>query len=211
MKGSIVRSMSWGDSSPATARHVDWDADMPSQRRYRRWITDFEAFIDVEGQSHACRVSDISPAGVRVRLMGAAGVPVGTQLVFDLDGWGQVPAVVRHSGQDVLGIEFLLVEGEEVELARWLVTHSPKRRQARQARSIEASLRHAGETHACRVTDISRTGARVDLARVAEITVASEVTLLLPGQDPITASVRYAEDTSLGLNFHVVHEGDLPS
>ena len=102
-----------------------WECDIPARRRHRRWTTDAAAFVDVAGQSYPCRVADISPGGARICLLEAMQIGVGSEVGFDLEGWGEIVAVVRHGARDVLGLEFMLLEGEEVELTLWLLAHRP--------------------------------------------------------------------------------------
>ena len=98
-----------------------WECDLPARRRHRRWTTDVAAFVDVAGQSYSCRVADVSPGGARICLLEAIQIGVGSEVAFDLEGWGEIAAKVRHGATDVLGLEFMLLEGEEVELTLWLL------------------------------------------------------------------------------------------
>lgn len=187
-----------------------WSGDRPSQRRFRRWETDFAAELEIDGEAHWCRISDISPGGARLHLEAPEAVAVGAAVELALDGFGTVAATVRHSAAGLLGLEFALEAERQVELARWLVARQPGRRQERRKCHVEAAFRTGGVEFACIVTDLSRTGAGLTSADAEVLAVASELTLLLPGEAPLTASIRHVDGNVIGVMFMERYEGELP-
>lgn len=181
-----------------------------SRRRYRRWAVDVPAYVDVDGTPHYCLLFDISPQGARLRFADGTAPEVGTEVMFDLEGYGQIAAVVRHGGSGVVGIMFLHDEAAEVRLARWLLEVKPTRRQARHACRIDASVRFGKREFPCVVTDISRSGAAIEMEQVDLLAGSSEVELVLPGYAPIAASVRHIAGKTVGLMLIDGFHGELP-
>ena len=198
-------------TAEAAADRADaWGGDVPSQRRFRRWETDFAAEIEIAGRPRWCRVADISPGGARVHLDQPATVELGEALSLYLEGFGTVVACVRHAAPGVLGLEFEIEDDRQVELARWLVARQPGRRQERRKCYIEAGFRTGGVEYPCVVTDLSPTGAGLASRHAGVLAVASELTLLLPDQAPLAATIRHVDGEVIGVMFMDRFEGELP-
>jgi len=189
---------------------VPWQ-NPASRRRYRRWAVDLPVYVDVDGDPHYCLLFDISPGGARLRVIDGATPPVDTEVFVDLEGYGQIPAVVRHSAANIIGLMFLHDEADQVRLARWLIQAKPTRRQARHPCRIDATVRFGERELACVVTDLSRSGAAIQIEEAGQFVPSSEVKLLLPGYQPITASVRHVVGDTVGLMLIDGFHGELPN
>lgn len=181
-----------------------------SRRRFRRWSVDLPVYLDVDDNPHYCLLYDISPRGARLRIVDGATPKVDADVVLDLEGYGRIPAVVRHSAAGVVGLMFLHDDSAQEHVARWLLESKPTRRQARHDCRIEASVRTGGQELSCLVTDISRLGAAIQVAEAGQLTTSSEVQLLLPGYRPIAASIRYVLGNTVGLMLIDGFHGELP-
>ncbi len=181
-----------------------------AKRRFRRWSVDVPAYVDVGSASHYCTVTDISPGGARARLLDAEPLVLGTEVCLDLDGYGSVPAEVRHSASGVLGLRFRLDEAEQLVLAQWLASANIERRQRRYTCHIEGLIRTAGAETPCLVTDISRTGAGIRVEEAGNLVLSDEIVLTLPGRAPMAAIVRHIAGEKVGLILVDGYEGELP-
>jgi len=181
-----------------------------SRRRYRRWVVDLPAYIDAAGNTFYCLIYDITPAGARLRVVSGGELAPNADVFLDLEGYGQIPALVRHSSQDNVGLQFLHDERGEAQLHDWLFAVRPARRQHRYSCRLPAMLAIREDRVACIVTDLSRSGAAVEVAAPGRLSTGDEVRLMLPEQDAIAASVRHIEGNSVGLLLIDGYQGELP-
>lgn len=179
-------------------------------RRFRRWTVEISGYVEVDTVSHYCTITDISPGGARVRLLDVEPLDPGTEVRLDLEGYGSIPAEVRHSVSGVLGLMFLLDDAEQTGLGRWLVSANLDRPDTRYAYNIQAFLRATSGAYACVVTDLSRTGAGITVPDARGLAVSDEVVLTLPGHAPMAALIRYIVGDKIGLTLIDGYEGRLP-
>jgi hypothetical protein len=157
--------------------------------------------------AYPCAVYDVSPGGARVQMARAGDLEVGRLVLFDLEGYGVIPAEVRHVEGGFVGLRFTYDAAEEVEFARYLVTTRPPRRRARQAVSAAATLRAAASELPCVVSNIARTGAAVRMDEARHLGPGDEVTLRLAGHTPMQALVRYIDGNLVGLRLIDLYDG----
>ena len=172
-----------------------------TRRRYRRWSVNLSGNVLVDDEPRFCAIYDISPGGARVQVAEGDEVAIGRQVMLEVDGFGEIPAEVRHSAHGFLGLRFTYEPEEEVEFARHLVASRPPRRRERQAVSNAATLRLAGAEMPCVIVNISRTGAAVTLDETRHFVAGDEVWLRLAGGASLAALVRYVDGNAVGLRL----------
>jgi hypothetical protein len=134
----------------------------------------------------------------------------GMEITLEIEGYGAVPARVRHADSGIVRIMFLHGEDGEEGLARWLLWLKPQRQQTRYACQIEASLRLLHRDYPCTVFNLSRNGAAITMSDISKLVISSEVILYLPGYGSIAASVRHNDGNTVGLVLIDGYLGDLP-
>lgn len=202
--GSEVNSLSGGDPKPR-------QSDDQARRRFRRWSVNLPASVSVLQAPRSCSVFDLSPAGARVRLFDGEALARGTEVVLELDGFGSIPAEVRHTVDGYTGLMFLLDEASEVQLARHLVSMQAERRQHhRESARTEATLRPKSGDYPCVVENISRTGASVLVNDARHLMEGDDLVLRIAGFADIAAVVRRLDEGEVALMFHHEIAGELP-
>lgn len=182
-----------------------------SRRRYRRWAVNLRASISVVLEPRACSVFDLSPAGARIRLLNGDTLAQGTEVLLELDGFGTVPAEIRHTVEGFTGLMFLLDEASEIRLARHLVGLQPDRRQhPRESSHATATLRPRSGDTPCIVENISRTGANILVNDTRHLMEGDDLSLRIAGFGDIAAIVRRVDDGEVALLFHRELVGELP-
>jgi hypothetical protein len=131
-------------------------------------------------------------------------------VTVEIAGFGQLPALVLRSDQDSAGVRFLHEAGGEERLRDWLAKAAPPRPQPRHKCSFPAVIAKEGEELDCTVTDLSRYGAAVEVPSTDGLALKTEVTLILPEFELLTASVRHIKDKRVGLYIADGYQGDLP-
>ena len=181
-----------------------------SRRRYRRWMVDLPAYVVADGKTLYCLIYDITPAGARLRVVAGGELLAGRKVSIDLEGYGQIPAEVRHSTLGVAGLAFLHGANDEARFAHWLARLRPHRRQRRYSCHLPAVLVLGAAEIPCVVTDLSRSGAAAQVKDSERLARGSELKLVLPHCEPIAASVRYVEGGTVGLLLIDGYQGELP-
>ncbi len=187
-----------------------WRKEPLSRRKYRRWQVNLPAVLHVAGEPHNCWIHDLSPGGAQVAAETAGRLAPERDVVLYLGGYGSVDAQVRYSRDRRLGLAFLTEEEARVSLARHLVSLRPARRPARHEARIEATIRSTHAEMTCVVENLSRTGARIQLAEPRHLLLSEEVLLVLPGYGSIAATVRHLDGSRIGLFLTDGFEGPLP-
>ena len=73
------------------------------RRRYRRWNVSIPSRFKDKGGTHDCIICDLSPAGAGVEMASEQTLPVGTDVILQLEGFGAIPSETRHNGSERLG------------------------------------------------------------------------------------------------------------
>jgi hypothetical protein len=176
-------------------------ADADSRRRHRRWFVDFRSTFQAGEETLPCAVCDLSPGGACIEPSEPSEIVVGALIVFDLPGFGSIPAEVRYAGGGYLGLMFQHDQEGEVELARYLVAIEQNRRRERQGAEPVVVLRASGVDTPCAIVDISRHGARLRPDETRHISAGQEVVLALAGLAGIAAIVQGVEDREIAVAF----------
>lgn len=187
-----------------------WRKEGQTRRRLRRWSVNIVATIWIDDHAVECTVTDLSPAGARVKLAQGRRVHIGSETVLHLEGYGSIPSEVRYSDGEALGLMFLHDEQGEVDLARFLVAQKPARQTPRSKVEVQATLTPRKAQAPCTVDDVSRNGACVLLDDTRGFVENDEVVLSIEGYGDIVATVRYVADGRVGLMFTKDLE-DVPS
>ena len=127
-----------------------------------------------------------------------------------MDGFGPIPAEVRHTVDGYTGLLFLLDEASEIRLARHLVSMHPDSEEQPRTLVREATLRPRGAEAACVVEDFSRTGARILSNDTRHLMEGDDLVLRIAGFGDIAAVVRRVEGSEVALSFHHALVGELP-
>jgi PilZ domain len=180
------------------------------KRRFRRWLIEVSAYLEVESRFYYVTLTDITPSGARARLLEARLFAEDAEAVLDLEGFGCIPAEIRHGVAGVLGLKFILDDERQMALATWLVDAHLQRRHTRYVCRIPALLALGAQELSCVVTDLSRSGAGIQLPDVSVLASSSEVMLTLPDHRPIATIVRHVSEERVGLMFVDSYEGELP-
>jgi hypothetical protein len=176
-----------------------WNQQSP-RRRFRRWMVDLPATVLLgDGRRLACRVFDVSPGGARLQFREGEPPRPGTQIELAVDGYGTIPAEVRHGTAGIVGLMFLHDEADEVDFARFLIEVRPERPQTRRALELAATLRLFADDLPCTVSNLSSTGAQLTLPDRRELAVGDRVELLLPGYGAVPATIRHVDGKVVGL------------
>jgi len=187
-----------------------WRKHGQTRRRLRRWSVSIQATVWIDDAPVDCTVTDLSPAGSRVKLTQSLAVDIGTDVVLHLEGYGSIPAEVRYSDGEALGLMFLHDDSREVDLARYLVSQRPARQAPRRKVSVQATLTPRKAQARCTIDDVSRSGASVLINGADGFTEGDEVVLTVEGHGDIIATVRRVGEGRLGLMFSGELEGKLP-
>ena len=180
------------------------------RRGFRRWSVDTSAFIDIDDTSNYCVISDISPVGVRARLLGSSLFDIGEAARLDLEGYEPIAARVRHSTPAILGLSFELDRSAQIAFASWLLSVNLARRQPRYSCRIAASLTADGASVPCTVVDLSRQGAKVRVSDTKLLLGAENLALKLAGHPALACKVRHVVNADIGLLFFDNYEGEIP-
>ena len=178
-------------------------------RRHRRWLVEIKTVAVVGIRSVDCTILDLSPSGALIEFLVDLPVRVGDQMRIEMFEFGWLDMVARFVQGRRVGVQFIFDEQGEVEFTRFMVSMRNIRRPPRHEVAWAAELRVGVLAFACEVENISPNGASVTLPRVPEFDKGENVTLALPGQEPIDASVGRIDGLSCGLMFLVRFDGDL--
>jgi hypothetical protein len=173
-------------------------------------MVDLPAYVVADGKTLYCLIYDITPAGARLRVVAGGDLIQARKVSIDLEGYGQIPAEVRHSALGVAGLAFLHGANDETRFAHWLTRLRPHRRQRRYNCHLPAVLVLGTVEIPCVITDLSRSGAAAQVEPNEHLARGSEVELILPSFEPITASVRHVEGGTVGLLLIDGYQGELP-
>lgn len=175
--------------------------DADTRRRHRRWFVDFHCTFQAGEAMLPCAVCDLSPGGACIEPSEPTEIAVGALIVFDLPGFGAIPAEVRYAGGGYLGLMFQHDQEGEVELARYLVAIEQHRRRERRDAEPVVVLRASGVDTPCVVIDISRHGAHLRPDETRHISPGQDVVLALSGLAGIAAIVQSVEDREIAVAF----------
>ena len=181
-----------------------------SKRQHLRWLVELSALLEFDGTTYYCTIKDITPRGAGILLVQDTMLAEGMEITLEIEGYGAVPARVRHADSGVVRIMFLHGEDGEEGLARWLLWLKPQRQQTRYACQIEASLRLLHRDYPCTVINLSRNGAAITMSDTSHLVISSEVEVDLPDYGSIAASVQRIDGDTVGLVLIDDYLGKLP-
>jgi PilZ domain len=185
------------------------DDDGASNRQRRRWFVDFESTLTrLDGGRHPCTVYDLSPRGAGVGVAEPDGFGPNDRVEFALPGYGSIAAEVRYRGGGYLGLEFLLEDEEEIEIARYLVSMDRSRRPEAREVKLVGTLRASGADIACTVLDITRLGARIAIDDTRPVNEDTDVLLELRGIGRVAARISALDEREVTLAFLEQLDGD---
>ena len=150
---------------------------LTSRRQHQRWLVELSALLEFDGTTYYCTIKDITPRGAGILLVQDTMLAEGMEITIEIEGYGAVPARVRHADSGVVRIMFLHGEDGEEGLARWLLWLKPQRQQTRYACQIEASLCVLERQYPCTVINLSRNGAAITMSDISKLVISSEVIL----------------------------------
>jgi len=116
------------ETAPAGAIEAEplarWRDERFARRRFIRWTTSQPGQVGLAGQRHRCTVRDISPGGACVVMHDVAAVRPDAYVVLTLEGFGAVPAEIRHVNEadELARLCFLHDLDRQAALARWLMS-----------------------------------------------------------------------------------------
>lgn len=180
-----------------------WESDGRTGRRRRRWPVDIETVAVIGIRSIDCAIHDLSPSGARIEIAGDLPVRIGDRVRIEMFEFGWLDTVARSVEGRRIGVEFILDEEDMVELARFMISLRVAQRPQQDDVTRPAELRIGGNVLACTVENISPTGASVTLPGVPEFAEGENITLVLPGHEPIAAIVQRIDASICGLMFLV--------
>ena len=192
-----------------------WRDGDKSQRHYRRWSVDLQANIQpvvwIENEPYDCSVFDLSPTGAGIEVAGTEDIPVCSQVLLFMDGFGSTRAEVRHREGHTLGLLFIHGDIERDEMAQHLLSVPPARRLRRRKVRVTASLAKRTKRSACIIENISAMGAGLLLEDTRHLVQDDRVVLRIPKQPKLTATVRHVSEHRVGLLFDRAFEDVLPA
>jgi len=106
-------------SAGAAASEPAWRPSTAGRRRYDRW-TPLAVKLAHGGETHACVVRDISPAGACVLAEAAHKLREAADVLLELGNRGAVPARVARAEGNEIGLVFVDGADTEREMAAWL-------------------------------------------------------------------------------------------
>lgn len=106
------------------------DGDVASDRRNHRWDVNFKTMLEIAGERVDCAVYDLSPSGACIGELAPSAIPAGERIIFEIPGYGWVPAEVRYDSSGYQGLMFLHEEGGEEAVANYLPRVEQKHRAA---------------------------------------------------------------------------------
>ena len=177
------------------------DDDATSRRRHRRWFVDFKTTLIVDGERINCSIFDLSPGGACAEPSVPQDLSSGDQIIFELPGYGPIPAEIRYITDDYWGLMFLHDEGGEIAVAHYLVMVEQNRPPEAHAAKSDTCLVVSGVEAPCIVEDISRASARVLVGDTRHIMLGQNVALDIVGRGRIEAQVQRIDDDEIVLTF----------
>lgn len=172
-----------------------------SHRRHRRWFVDFDTTIGVAGEALKCSVYDLSPGGACIRVLVRTRLTTGDDVDFEMPGYGVIPAEVRYSGDDYLGLRFRHDAEGELALGRYLAEIELSRRPKRHEMKLSTVLRASGVELPCVLQEASRINALVRVEDTRHLAPHQEVALALPDLGSVPALVTRLDESEVGLVF----------
>ncbi len=92
--------------------------DHEQRRQNQRWKVFEVAAVHAEGGSSVCVIDDISADGALVTC--DLDLIVGQEVVFEIEEFGMIPAVVRHTRESFAGLSLILDEDLKKAFIAWL-------------------------------------------------------------------------------------------
>jgi len=187
-----------------TRLHIPDAPDASTDRRSeRRQVAVLRAaLIDIDGQTHFCRIVNVSSHGAELRLYRAA--PIGARIKIRFASEVCVAGTIVWSRGTATGIKL----DQQLELP---AHNRPdkndlvyRRRMPRAAVNSPGRLRVGSSSYTADLYDISPAGARVKLSR--PVSAPGPASLLLPELDPIAARICWTDGLHVGLMFNMALE-----
>jgi len=181
--------------------HIPDIPDASSDRRSeRRQVAVLRAaLIDIDGQTHFCRIVNVSSHGAELRLYRAA--PTGSRIKIRFASEVCVAGTIVWSRGTATGIRL----DQQLELPSLSRSdrNDPvyRRRMPRALVNSSGRLRIGSSSYAADLYDISPAGARVKLSR--SVNGPGPALLLLPELDPIAARICWTDGSHIGLMFNM--------
>ena len=184
--------------------HMHDGAGVASERRAeRRQLAVLRAaLIEIDGQTHFCRIVNVSSQGAELRLYRMA--PTGSRIKIRFASELCVAGKIIWSRGTSTGIK-LDERLDMIALGR-LGKNDPRhrRRMPRALMNSYGRLRVGSGSHAASLYDISPAGARVKLSKPAN--GLGPAVLLLPDLAPIAARICWIDGLHVGLMFNTALE-----
>jgi hypothetical protein len=157
--------------------------------------------VSTGARDDLCRVRNISPGGMRIETL--APMEIGQQISIELKSGVSVRSVVVWVDGTDAGVSF----AESVNIEQLLATSTPPRpaahvrapRSPRLSAHCPVALRRDGHIQSGVLEDVSQGGAQLRSRGTTK--VGDQVTLYIPGLGSKRATIRWVNDTTVGLSF----------
>lgn len=181
-----------------TAYSLSSKAPAPSDRRDgERHLTLFRVgAMMVDGQRELCLIKNISEGGMMIRPY--CELAEGMELTIELKTGYSVPCTVSWLREGSVGVEF----ESRVDVVEILSSSQEGSRPRMPRIEVDcfATVREGGTVHRMRVRDVSQGGLKLESSRVLDR--GCDLVVSLPGLNPRSAAVRWAEGGYLGVTFN---------